>query len=53
MNKRAIIKKIIARLTDELEIYFRAAIAEFHISAKKSFQFPRGPLLFVQDVFDT
>jgi transcription elongation GreA/GreB family factor len=25
MNKRAIIKKIIARLTDELEIYFRAA----------------------------
>jgi transcription elongation GreA/GreB family factor len=27
MNKRAIIKKIIARLTDELEIYFRAANA--------------------------
>jgi transcription elongation GreA/GreB family factor len=25
MNKRAIVKKIIARLTDELEIYFRAA----------------------------
>jgi transcription elongation GreA/GreB family factor len=25
LNKRAIIKKIIARLTDELEIYFRAA----------------------------
>jgi transcription elongation GreA/GreB family factor len=25
VNKRAIIKKIIARLTDELEIYFRAA----------------------------
>ena len=25
MNKRALIKKIIARLTDELEIYFRAA----------------------------
>ena len=25
MNKRAIIKKIIGRLTDELEIYFRAA----------------------------
>ena len=25
MNKRAIIKKIIDRLTDELEIYFRAA----------------------------
>jgi transcription elongation GreA/GreB family factor len=25
MNKRAVIKKIIARLTDELEIYFRAA----------------------------
>jgi transcription elongation GreA/GreB family factor len=25
MNKRAIIKKIITRLTDELEIYFRAA----------------------------
>jgi transcription elongation GreA/GreB family factor len=25
MHKRAIIKKIIARLTDELEIYFRAA----------------------------
>ena len=25
MNKRVIIKKIIARLTDELEIYFRAA----------------------------
>ena len=25
MNKRAIIRKIIARLTDELEIYFRAA----------------------------
>ena len=25
MNKRAIIKKIIARLADELEIYFRAA----------------------------
>ena len=25
MNKRTIIKKIIARLTDELEIYFRAA----------------------------
>jgi hypothetical protein len=25
MSKRAIIKKIIARLTDELEIYFRAA----------------------------
>jgi len=25
MNKRAIIKKIIARLTDELEVYFRAA----------------------------
>ena len=27
MNKRAIIKKIIAALTDELEIYFKAAIA--------------------------
>jgi len=27
MNKRAIIKKIIALLTDELEIYFRAANA--------------------------
>jgi transcription elongation GreA/GreB family factor len=27
MNKRAIIKKIITRLTDELEIYFRAANA--------------------------
>jgi transcription elongation GreA/GreB family factor len=27
MNKRAIIKKIIARLTDELTIYFRAANA--------------------------
>ena len=27
MNKRAIIKKIIAHLTDELEIYFRAANA--------------------------
>jgi transcription elongation GreA/GreB family factor len=27
MNKRAVIKKIIARLTDELEIYFRAAHA--------------------------
>jgi transcription elongation GreA/GreB family factor len=27
MNKRAIIQKIIARLTDELEIYFRAANA--------------------------
>ena len=25
MNKRAIIKKIVARLTDELEVYFRAA----------------------------
>jgi transcription elongation GreA/GreB family factor len=25
MNKRVVIKKIIARLTDELEIYFRAA----------------------------
>src|SRR5471032_410255 len=25
MNKRALIKKIIARLTDELEVYFRAA----------------------------
>jgi transcription elongation GreA/GreB family factor len=25
LNKRALIKKIIARLTDELEIYFRAA----------------------------
>ena len=25
MNKRAIIKKIIAKLTDELEVYFRAA----------------------------
>jgi len=25
MNKRAIIRKIIARLTDELEVYFRAA----------------------------
>jgi transcription elongation GreA/GreB family factor len=25
MNKRVIIKKIVARLTDELEIYFRAA----------------------------
>ena len=53
MNKRAIIKKIIARLTDELEIYFRATNAEFHISAKKSFQSSRGSLLFVQDVFDT
>lgn len=27
MNKRALIKKIVARLTDELEIYFRAAQA--------------------------
>jgi transcription elongation GreA/GreB family factor len=27
MNKRALIKKIIGRLTDELEIYFRAARA--------------------------
>ena len=27
MNKRALIRKIIARLTDELEIYFRAANA--------------------------
>jgi transcription elongation GreA/GreB family factor len=27
MNKRALIKKIIARLTDELEVYFRAALA--------------------------
>src|SRR5271155_3379435 len=27
MNKRAVIKKIIARLTDELEVYFRAANA--------------------------
>jgi transcription elongation GreA/GreB family factor len=27
MNKRALIKKIIARLTDELEVYFRAAQA--------------------------
>ena len=27
MNKRALIKKIIARLTDELEVYFRAANA--------------------------
>jgi transcription elongation GreA/GreB family factor len=27
MSKRAVIKKIIARLTDELEIYFRAAHA--------------------------
>ena len=27
MNKRALIKKIIARLTDELEVYFRAAHA--------------------------
>src|SRR5277367_720709 len=25
MNKRAIIKKIVARLTDELQVYFRAA----------------------------
>ncbi|MEI9963282.1 MAG: hypothetical protein WDM76_19855 [Limisphaerales bacterium] len=25
MNKRALIKKIIARLTEELKIYFRAA----------------------------
>jgi transcription elongation GreA/GreB family factor len=27
MNKRALIRKIIARLTDELEVYFRAAQA--------------------------
>src|SRR5580692_10516712 len=27
MNKRAIIKKIVARLTGELEVYFRAAHA--------------------------
>ncbi|MCX6895267.1 MAG: GreA/GreB family elongation factor [Verrucomicrobia bacterium] len=27
MNKRALIKKIIAALTDELEIYFKAALA--------------------------
>jgi hypothetical protein len=27
MNKRALIKKIVARLTDELEVYFRAAQA--------------------------
>ena len=27
MNKRALIKKIVARLTDELEVYFRAAHA--------------------------
>jgi len=27
MNKRSLIKKIIARLTDELEVYFRAAQA--------------------------
>ena len=27
MNKRALIRKIIARLTDELEVYFRAANA--------------------------
>jgi transcription elongation GreA/GreB family factor len=27
MNKRALIRKIIARLTDELEVYFRAARA--------------------------
>src|SRR6202142_627676 len=27
MNKRALIKKIVARLTDELEVYFRAARA--------------------------
>jgi transcription elongation GreA/GreB family factor len=27
MNKRALIKKIVARLTDELEVYFRAAKA--------------------------
>jgi hypothetical protein len=27
MNKRTLIKKIVARLTDELEVYFRAANA--------------------------
>jgi len=27
MNKRAIIKKVIAKLADELEVYFRAALA--------------------------
>ena len=27
MNKRALIKKIVARLADELEVYFRAARA--------------------------
>ena len=27
MNKRALIKKIVARLTDELEVYFRVAQA--------------------------
>ncbi len=30
MNKTALIKKIIARLTDELEVYFRAAEAARH-----------------------
>ncbi len=27
MNKKSIIKKIVSRLTEELEVYFRAAMA--------------------------